>query len=300
MNNYTTEKRGTVYLGNKVMVSDPCYGLNTWCQGVLENVLPGEYECKVGFTENGHTVADIDVTHKDYVDRMLAYEAEEFEVGVDSGQAGIYDYDYYKKYHTDAKDSEHVNRSWYHMVCDKTDEYITNSDYISFIDLPEYKATLMAFMDALNELHGRHPELDVYSYYEDQVNHYHNLMDDSSDFKLSELTEILTKLNEALAEDKEKEEVNEKTDAEKELDDVNFKYSDILRGLWKTYNKSANSQEKFYRRTGNTIDGLGFVSSTAYGDGGYTCYTAKDNGKVVAIRVEYITDEDYEEDDEEY
>lgn len=301
MDNYMSEKRGTIILGNKVMVSDPCYGLNTWCQGVLKNVLPGEYECAVGFSNEGDwgtRVADIYVTHSDYTGKFLSYEAEEFEVGVDSGQAGIYDYEYYKKYHSDAKDREHVNRRWYDTVCSKTHEYITNHNYISFIDLPEYKAMLMAFMQELNELHKKYPYLDTYSYYEDQVNHYHNLMNGSSDFKLSELTEILRKLNEVLYE--EKEEKIEQTDAEKELDNVNFKYIDILRGLWKAYNKSVHSQEKIYRSTGNTIDGRCFVSSSGYGDGGYTCYTAKDNGKIVSIRIEYIADEDYEEDGEEY
>ena len=39
----------TIKLGNKVMVSDPCYGLDTWCQGVLENVLPGNYMKKPDF-----------------------------------------------------------------------------------------------------------------------------------------------------------------------------------------------------------------------------------------------------------
>lgn len=299
MDNYTTEKRGTIYLGDKVMVSDPCYGINTWCQGVIENVLSGEYECKVGFSNEGDCgirVADIDVTHSDYADKFLAYEAEEFEVGVDSGQAGIYDYEYYKKHHSDANESKHVNDYWYDTVCSKTHEDITNHDYISFVELPEYKATLMVFMQELNELHNRYPYLDTYSYYENQVNHYHSLMDSSNDFRLSELTEILKKLNEVLSNDKQQEKV-EKTSAEKELDDINFKYSDILRGLWKAYNKSIHSQKTIYRSTGNTIDGRCFVSSSGYGDGGYTCYTAKENGKVVAIRVEYMTDENYEEDE---
>ena len=47
---------------------------------------------------------------------------------------------------------------------------------------------------------------------------------------------------------------------------------------------------------GNTIDNLGFVSSSGYGDGGYCCWTAhNDEGKIVAIRVEYITEDDEEE-----
>ena len=47
---------------------------------------------------------------------------------------------------------------------------------------------------------------------------------------------------------------------------------------------------------GNTIDNLGFVSSSGYGDGVYCCWTAhNDEGKIVAIRVEYITEDDEED-----
>ena len=42
-----------IQLGEKVMVSDPCYGLNTWCQGVLENVLPGDYRCNIEYSDEG-------------------------------------------------------------------------------------------------------------------------------------------------------------------------------------------------------------------------------------------------------
>ena len=35
-----------IKLNSKVMISDPCYGLNTWCQGIIEGVLPGNYNCK--------------------------------------------------------------------------------------------------------------------------------------------------------------------------------------------------------------------------------------------------------------
>lgn len=292
MNNYTSEKRGTITLGDKVMVSDPCYGLNTWCQGVLENVLPGEYECKVGFADDS-IVADIDVTHKDYVDRMLSYEAEEFEVGVDSGQAGIFDYDYYKKYHTDSSERDHVNRYWYNKVCGKTSEYIVNTDYVSFIDLPEYKAALMEFRRELNELHAKYPHLDVNSGYEEKINHYHEMVSDDYSVSVSELTEILKRLNETLS-DKNPKKVEYK-EGEEELIDINFKYGDILRALFMKHDRSKNGQKKFYRKTGSTIGSLGFVSSSGDGDGSYTCYTAKDNGKVVAIRIEYLTDEDYEE-----
>ena len=104
----------TITLGNKVMVSDPCYGMNTWCQGVVENVMPGIYNCAVAYSDEGDwgvRVAEIDVMHQDA--RMYWLEAADVTVGVDSGQAGIFDYEYYAKHHT-----EHdVEDGWYDKVC---------------------------------------------------------------------------------------------------------------------------------------------------------------------------------------
>ena len=166
----------TIKLGNKVMVSDPCYGLGTWCQGVLENVFPGNYKCNVEYSDEGDwgiRVAAIEVVHEDY-DEVLCMDMENFDVGVDSGQAGIFDYDYYSEYHDSCDVRPHVNDDWYDRVCNIT-------------------------------------------------------------------------LSEASA--------------------------------------------------GN-IDGLGFVSSSGFGDGGYACWTERNrDGYIVAIRVEFITE--YDEEDEE-
>ncbi len=110
-----------IRLGNKVMVSDPCYGLNTWCQGVVENVLPGIYDCEVEYSDEGAwgvRVAAIEVTHQDC--GIYRFEMADFEVGVDSGQAGIFDYEYYAKYHTDCTERPHVDDDWYDRVCDIT------------------------------------------------------------------------------------------------------------------------------------------------------------------------------------
>ena len=215
MKDYVVENRGIITLGDKVMVSDPCYGLNTWCQGIVENVLNGEYECKVGFSDEGDwgtRVADIEVVHKDYIGQFLDYHAEDFEVGVDSGQAGIFDYTYYEKYHMDRNEWPHVDDNWYAKVCELT--YVREKN-------PAYESFKCDFYD---------------------------------------------------------EDYTSKLDAY--LDD------------WKR-----NSPYITYF-DGNTIDGLGFVSSSGYGDGGYTCLTAKnDDGKVIAIRVEYIGEDDDEEDE---
>lgn len=45
---------------------------------------------------------------------------------------------------------------------------------------------------------------------------------------------------------------------------------------------------------------FGAVSSSGYGDGGYDLYTVTQNGKVVAAKIVFIGDEEYDEEDEYY
>lgn len=109
---------GRFSLGNKVMVSDPCYGTDTWCQGVLENVREGFWDAYIKITDEGNwgeRVAELVAINLDYNDEYAGLtskdinELQEFEVGVDSGTAGIFDYDYYCKYHTD----KGADEDWY-------------------------------------------------------------------------------------------------------------------------------------------------------------------------------------------
>ena len=99
---------GRFSLGNKVMVSDPCYSTDTWCQGVLENVRKGFWDAYIKMCDKGPwgiRVAELIVINLDYNDEYTGLESEDinelqnFEVGVDSGTAGIFDYEYYCKYH---------------------------------------------------------------------------------------------------------------------------------------------------------------------------------------------------------
>lgn len=154
MKDFILEDRGTITLGSKVMVSDPCYKLGTWCQGVLENVLPGEYHCKVAFIDEGKwgiRVARITVLHKDYLYETLRVEKCDFEVGVDSGTAGIYDYDYYTKYHTD-KDTDDV---WYGRTYDCSQRLVPNPNYMTFEDY------MKNVKEKLTDEHDEFAELDA-------------------------------------------------------------------------------------------------------------------------------------------
>lgn len=176
------QNKGTITLGNKVMVSDPCYGINSRHQGVVTDVLEGEYECFITFMDKGDwgvRVSSIEATHKDYANQMLRYVSEARDIAVDSGQAGIFDYEYYSKYHTNANERSHVDSDWYCKVCDLTYQRAPNP----------------------------------------------------------------------------------------------YKKDDTVSAF-----------------SGDVVDNLGFVSSSGYGDGFYSWKTAKENGKVIAIKIVYLSE----------
>jgi hypothetical protein len=81
-----------ITLSENVMVSDPCYTPDTWCQTKLNNVLPGLYNVEVVRHDEGTgwgvRVSSITVIHEDYTDND-DWE-QHSECGVDSGQCGIF------------------------------------------------------------------------------------------------------------------------------------------------------------------------------------------------------------------
>lgn len=89
-----------IHLQKEVMVSDPTYSEPTWCQIKLKTVKPGEYYsfCKThdtGFA--GVRNSMLLVVHKDHINDVLQWKKHQGEVGVDSGQAGIFSYETYRK-----------------------------------------------------------------------------------------------------------------------------------------------------------------------------------------------------------
>lgn len=93
--------KATIKLGKEVIVTDPCYDTETWCQAKLNNVLPGNYVVKC----IKHDTGDFGVRN----DKLIAiheslssinlkeWEIYPTEIGVDSGQAGIFDITEYRK-----------------------------------------------------------------------------------------------------------------------------------------------------------------------------------------------------------
>lgn len=80
----------TINLGSNVVVSDPCYSRPTWCQTILEDVLPGRFVVQVNEDPETTRCAEILVIHQDHIQKHLDF-VEHSSCGVDSGQLGVFD-----------------------------------------------------------------------------------------------------------------------------------------------------------------------------------------------------------------
>lgn len=99
----------------RLVVTDPCYSRDTWCQGVLDNVRDGVWEAYVAYSDEkdwGVRVAVLTAYYDTTPPEEPKWERQQFEVGVDSGQAGIFDFD---KYPEDPSDTP-----FYDECCDLT------------------------------------------------------------------------------------------------------------------------------------------------------------------------------------
>lgn len=131
---YITEGLGHFELkSGKVMVSDPCYSRDTWCQHLLENVRPGIYNAFVKKSDEkdwGVRCAELIAVHQDQPVDPLTVSipwklVREADIGVDSGQAGIFEDLHYKDDSVIAEEpdfggSDEAGEKWYGANCDVT------------------------------------------------------------------------------------------------------------------------------------------------------------------------------------
>ena len=135
-------KLGDLELGNSVYVSDPCYMPGTWCQAVVDGLKSGKwigYMNKKEVKDWGIRVTDLWIVHQDYPDifpNTLLDPA--IDIGVDSGGAGIFDYDYYLKHH----DGE-LDEKWYDRQFDLRYDYDMDGNQISETSSTERRDGIM-------------------------------------------------------------------------------------------------------------------------------------------------------------
>ena len=116
-------------VSDRMAVSDPCYDTDVWCRGELEGVLPGIWEASVVKRDEGDwgmRTAKLIAVHEDYADSDVELMAlAPFEVGVDSGQAGLFDAHHYRDDAVVAEPDTAVNGNdpgalWYMRCCHLT------------------------------------------------------------------------------------------------------------------------------------------------------------------------------------
>lgn len=147
-----TKNVGTITLSDKVRVTDPCYDIDTWCAGTLDNVLPGEFNCSYNHDAkkwfNGETyerVTAIEAHHKDYPNIKATEYMKDIDVGVDSGQAGIFDFEMF----SDVCSDDELKEKFYNEVCDLTSCDI-EAEYVSFPQSEYYNEKFKDYKDVLD------------------------------------------------------------------------------------------------------------------------------------------------------
>ena len=127
---------GSVNFGDKVVMSDPCYDRDGGV--VVKDILPGNYLCLVGREDRDKRNAFVIALHENFyrpnmeshwdnpADILESFRLQGFsykragDIGVDSGQAGIYDYDEFINHE---KEREYNNpEHWYRQVCETTED----------------------------------------------------------------------------------------------------------------------------------------------------------------------------------
>jgi len=116
-----------------IVCSDPCYTLDTWCMGIVENVKNGTWVADIERMDVdgwGNRIAVLEVRHIDHTNVGFDFnEHLPFTGGVDSGQFGFFDKAFYRNDES-AKDLEKYDFSsdfdkedgdiWYRACCQKT------------------------------------------------------------------------------------------------------------------------------------------------------------------------------------
>jgi len=122
----------------KMVISDPCYSLPTWCQGVVERVKNGTWVADVEKVQSwGERVSILFAINEQALkdnpnlkDELINSQNElPFTFGVDSGQLGFFDHEHYRndnsatdlpKYDFGGDFDVEGGDVWYRAVCDLT------------------------------------------------------------------------------------------------------------------------------------------------------------------------------------
>lgn len=104
---------GVITLGNSAMVSDPCYGLYTWCNKIITDICQGAFDSfvRIGKIDKYEYVTELTLCKANRKPFTALKHLEHYTsaIGVDSGTCGIYDYEYFKENHCELESKD----DWY-------------------------------------------------------------------------------------------------------------------------------------------------------------------------------------------
>lgn len=115
--NMVEKQEGNVInIENGIYLTDPCYSTTTWCQQLLEDVKSGKWLVDYEYNEYEDGTEQeviLSLAHEDYGMAIFSDFYDEVidsvALGVDSGTIGVFDKDYYEKYHY----ANSINDDWY-------------------------------------------------------------------------------------------------------------------------------------------------------------------------------------------
>lgn len=266
-----------IKLSDKVVVSDPCYERGTWCMGIIENVKKGKWRTFVEYYDDGKwgtRVKNLIVSHNRATPTRIR-RAMDFEVGVDSGCAGVF---------CDSIYPMRENENWRDKVSDVTMEgYNDLYTYYNHLKVVEgFKNLTVEDLETYNEKAFK--ELGVYStsaYI--YAKHRHSGIIEEQITKEGFVAETLNKIRDNIVGYESMAKTG--NSFEKTVGETLAKEAkDLVR-----YIETGTLPKKPYYPQAGVVDGRGFVSSSGYGDGGYICYVKRNRqGQVVGIRINYI------------
>ena len=150
---------GTINLGNKVTVSDPCYESGIWCAVTLNKVLEGEFKCYIKEKKYGlwgNRVTEMVAIHNNYINAVREDDYEYCgDVCVDSGTMSITDTAYYNRTHND----DDFNEEWYERevcswACSKKYHIADNQCFISTSGIGDGRYGVYGAFDSEDRLYA--------------------------------------------------------------------------------------------------------------------------------------------------
>lgn len=267
-----------IKIKDKVIISDPCYSLDTWCMTSQDNMLSGNYNYYIEESDEkdwGIRVKSIEIVHEKYK-RPKRWKFKNSLVGVDSGQAGIFCSSIYPTLEEENGEYGDLD-SFYGKCCDLTmqnyDELELYSKLLEDIKNKESKI----FYGNLSSLEWN------YNYYKEHVECLESF-EKYLEYTKNRYDSMPIHLKEKTSWQDYQDKLKESYDSNIESQYYHKRYN-----IYKEYIETNIVPEKPKLIQYGIIDNKGIVSRSGFGDGQYSCYANFNSvGKCIGVKIRFI------------